>query len=96
MPSSPNDLGGDDRDKTSASTPALAETFALLATLGWTQALFKIQEAQRVLATSRASIYRDVAANRLEAVKVGTATRITAKSLARRLTELPAARVRSV
>ena len=88
-------LHQDDRVVPAASTPALAEAFALLAALGWTQALFKVKEAQRILATSRAGIYRDLAAGRLEAVKVGTATRITAQSLAQRLVELPRAQVRS-
>ena len=83
-----------DRAALTASTPALAEALALLAALGWVQALFKVKEVQRILATSRASIYRDVAAGRLEAVKIGTATRITAQSLARRITELPPAQVR--
>jgi hypothetical protein len=68
---------------------ALREALALITSLGWTQALFRIGEAQRVLATSRASIYRDLAAGHLEAVKVGAATRITAQSLARRIAELP-------
>jgi hypothetical protein len=77
------DLGRDDR------APDLAEPLALLAALGWTQALFRIREAQRILATSRAGIYRDLAAGRLEAVKIGAATRITAQSLARRLAGLP-------
>jgi len=62
--------------------------------LGWTQALFKVKEAQRILATSHAGIYRDLAAGRLEAVKNGAATRITAQSLARRLIELPRAQAR--
>jgi hypothetical protein len=75
--------------------PALAEALALLAALGWVQALFKVKEAERILATSHAGIYRDLAAGRLEAVKIGTATRITARSLARRLAELPPARVGS-
>jgi|SRR5579864_8508072 len=90
------DLGRDDRAVPAASAPALADALALLAALGWTQALFKVKEAQRILATSHAGIYRDLAAGRLEAVKIGTATRITSRSLARRLAELPAARIRSV
>jgi hypothetical protein len=90
------DLGRDDRAVPAASARALTDALALLAALGWTQALFKVKEAQRILATSHAGIYRDLAAGRLEAVKVSTATRITALSLARRLAELPAARVRSV
>ncbi len=84
-----------DRDDPAASTSAPAEVLALLAALGWVQALFRVKEAQRVLGCSRAGIYRDVAAGRLEAVKIGTATRITAQSLARRITELPRAQVRS-
>jgi excisionase family DNA binding protein len=84
-------LGHDDP---AASTSALAEAFALLTALGWVQALFRVKEAQLVLGTSRAGIYRDLAAGRLEAVKIGTATRITAQSLARRITELPRAQVR--
>jgi hypothetical protein len=87
--------GCDDRAAQAADTPALAEALALLAALGWTQALFKVKEAQQILATSRASIYRDIGAERLEAVKFGTATRITAQSLARRIAELPRAQVRS-
>lgn len=86
---------GLDRDDP-ASTSALAQALALLAALGWTRALYKIKEAQLILATSRASIYRDLAAGRLEAVKISTATRITAQSLARRIAELPPARVHSV
>ena len=88
--------GRDDRAVPAAGhPPALAESLALLAALGWTQALFKVKEAQQILATSRASIYRDIGAERLEAVKFGTATRITAQSLARRIAELPRAQVRS-
>jgi hypothetical protein len=68
--------------------PGLAESLALLAALGWVQALFKIKEAQLILGTSRAGIYRDLAAGRLEAVKNGAATRITAQSVARRLAVL--------
>jgi hypothetical protein len=86
--------GCDDRAVPVAGTPALAEALALLAALGWTQALFKVKEAQRILATSHAGIYRDLAAGRLEAVKNGAATRITAQSLARRLIELPRAQAR--
>jgi excisionase family DNA binding protein len=70
--------------------PAL-EALALLSTLGWTQALFRVKEAQSILALSRAAIYRDLAAGRLQAVKIGSATRITAQSLARRIAELPRA-----
>jgi hypothetical protein len=77
------------------TAPTLADALALLAALGWTQALFKVKEAQHILATSHAGIYRDLAAGRLEAVKVSTATRITALSLARRLAELPAAPITS-
>jgi hypothetical protein len=91
MSSLPCDLGRDDRGVPVAGTPALAEALALLAALGWTQALFKVKDAQRILATSHAGIYRDLAAGRLEAVKNGAATRITAQSLARRLIELPRA-----
>jgi hypothetical protein len=74
--------------------PAPAEALALLAALGWVQALFKIKEVQRILGTSRASVYRDLAAGRLEAVKMGAATRVTAHSLARRIAELSPAQVR--
>ena len=94
MPSSSCDLSRDDRAVPVAGAPALGEALALLAALGWTQALFKIKEAQRILATSHAGIYRDLAAGRLEAVKNGAATRITAQSLARRLIELPRAQAR--
>jgi hypothetical protein len=83
-------LGGDNAVP-AADTPNLAEALALLAALGFRQALFRIREAQCILATSRASIYRDLAAGRLEGVKIGTATRITAQSLARRIAELPRA-----
>jgi len=79
----------DDRVVPTLSTSALAEALALLAELGWVQALFKVREAQLILATSRATIYRDIAAGRLDAVKIGSATRITAQSLARRLAGLP-------
>jgi hypothetical protein len=78
-------VGRDDGAVVAGGTPALAESLALLAALGWVQALFKIKEAQLILATSRAGIYRDLAAGRLEAVKNGAATRITAQSVARRL-----------
>jgi hypothetical protein len=93
-----NPSSGPDRDdcvvRASSASP-LAEALELLAALGWTQALFKIKEAQWILATSRAGIYRDVAAGRLEAVKNGNATRITAESVARRLASLTRAQVRS-
>jgi excisionase family DNA binding protein len=82
-------LGRDDRAVPATST--YAEALALLVALGWTQALFKIKEAERILGISRAGIYRDISAGRLEAVKIGTATRITARSLARRIVELPKA-----
>lgn len=88
-------LSRDDRADLTASTLALTEALALLTALGWVQALFTVREVQRVLGTSRASVYRDLAAGRLEAVKLGAATRITAQSLARRLAELPPAQVRS-
>ena len=92
MPTPSRDLGQDDSAVLAASTPGLPDALALLAALGWKQALFRIREAQVILATSHAGIYRNLAARRLEAVKIGTATRITAQSLARRLTELPPAR----
>jgi hypothetical protein len=81
-------LSRDDHAIPAENTSALAEALALLAALGWMQALFRIKEVQRILAISRASIYRDIAASELEVVKVGTATRITAQSLARRIAEL--------
>ena len=86
-------LGQDESAVPAASTAALGEVLALLAALGWTQALFRVKETQRILGTSRASVYRDLAAGRLEAVKIGTATRVTVQSLARRIAELPPAQV---
>ncbi len=91
MPTPSRGLGQDDSAVPAASTPGLTDALALLAALGWKQALFRVREAQVILATSHAGIYRDLAARRLEAVKIGTATRITAQSLAQRLTELPPA-----
>jgi len=92
MPTPSRGLGRDDSVVPAASTSGPADALALLAALGWKQALFRVREAQVILATSHAGIYRDLAARRLEAVKIGTATRITAQSLAQRLTELPPAR----
>jgi excisionase family DNA binding protein len=92
----PSSVGRDDCAVPYSSEPALADALALLVALGWTQALFRVKEAQRVLGTSHAGVYRDLAAGRLRAVKIGSATRITAQSLAQRLAELPAAQVRSV
>jgi excisionase family DNA binding protein len=95
MSTSSTGFDRDDRAVPATSEPALADALALLVALGWTQALFKVKEAGRVLGSSRATIYRDLAAGRLEAVKIGTVTRITAQSLARRIAELPPAQVRS-
>lgn len=81
-------------DSQASGTSPLAEALALLTALGWPQALFTIKQAQQILGTSRASIYRDIAANRLEARKNGAATRITAQSMAQRLAELPRLHVR--
>ena len=60
-------------DSQASGTSPLAEALALLTALGWPQALFTIKQAQQILGTSRASIYRDIAANRLEARKNGAA-----------------------
>jgi Helix-turn-helix domain len=91
MSITPHDLGADNCGIPAAEISALA----VLVALGWRKALFTVNEAKEILNTSRAGIYRDIAADRLEAVKIGAATRITAESLARRLAELPRARVRS-
>ena len=88
-------VGEDNSAIPATGASALTESLALLTALGWKQALFRIEEVKNILGTSRASIYRDIAADRLEAVKIGAATRITARSLARRLAELPRAPVRS-
>lgn len=43
--------------------------------------LYRIQEAMRLLSVSRTTIYRMIGKGDLIAVKLGTATRITADSL---------------
>jgi hypothetical protein len=83
------------KDPRTAETPDLAEALALLVALGWRQALFTVDEAKQILNNSRAGIYGDIAARRLDAVNNGAATRIPAQSLARRLAGLPRARRRS-
>jgi hypothetical protein len=88
------ELGRDDSAVPTAGMPALGEILALLAALGWTQALFTVKQTQHILNTSRASVYRDLAAGRLEAVKNRAATRITAQSVARRIAALPPALTR--
>jgi hypothetical protein len=92
-----NDLRLDEENRSleAAETSDLAEALALLVALGWRQALFTVNEAKQILNTSRAGIYRDIAARRLDAVKNGSATRIPALSLARRFAGLPGARRRS-
>jgi Helix-turn-helix domain len=96
MSTGSNDLSFEDENRSlrAAETSDLAEALALLVALGWRRALFTINEAKQILNTSRAGIYRDIAARRLDAVKNGSATRIPAQSLARRLAGLPRARVR--
>jgi hypothetical protein len=52
----------------------IAETFNI-------SALNSIKDTKRILRRSTSGIYEDVAAGRLEAVKVGSATRITGQSI---------------
>lgn len=44
--------------------------------------LYRIQDAMRLLSVSRATIYRMINREVLETVRIGTATRITADSIA--------------
>jgi excisionase family DNA binding protein len=51
--------------------------------------LYTIREATELLAVSRASLYRFIGSGELQAVKIGTATRIPAAEIDRWLAELP-------
>jgi excisionase family DNA binding protein len=51
--------------------------------------LYSPREAETLLGVSHATLYRLIRARRLDARKIGTATRITAASIERLLAELP-------
>jgi excisionase family DNA binding protein len=51
--------------------------------------LYSPREAEALLRVSHATLYRLIRARRLDARKIGTATRITAASIERLLAELP-------
>lgn len=56
---------------------------------GSSRLLFTIAETEALLSLSHASIYRLIRAGRLDARKVGSATRITSGSIERLIAELP-------
>jgi excisionase family DNA binding protein len=56
-------------------------------------ALFTINETARVLSVCRRTIYELVSAGKLDAVKLGKATRITAKSLNAFIANVPKAKI---
>jgi excisionase family DNA binding protein len=51
--------------------------------------LYTIRETTGLLALSRASLYRYIASGELQAIKIGTATRIPAAEIDRWLAALP-------
>ena len=53
--------------------------------------LYPVQETQHLLGISHATIYRLIAAKRLDAVKIGAKTLITAESISAFLAGLPKA-----
>jgi Helix-turn-helix domain len=59
------------------------------------RALYSPRETEAVLGMSHASLYRLIAAAKLDARKLGNKTLITAESIARLIAELPPAQVRS-
>lgn len=46
-----------------------------------TPLLYRIQDAMRLLSVSRATIYRMLDRDKLKAIRIGSATRITAESI---------------
>lgn len=50
---------------------------------------YSVKEAETILNVSHATIYRDIAAGRLDARKYGNKTQITGESIERRAAELP-------
>ena len=56
---------------------------------GIARALYPIKEAEVILSTSHAQIYRLIAAGRLDARKIGSRSYITAASLEQFLAALP-------
>jgi len=59
------------------------------------RALYTPRETEALLGISHASLYRLIAAAKLDARKLGNKTLITAVSIAQLIAELPPARVRS-
>jgi excisionase family DNA binding protein len=57
--------------------------------------LYSPREAQALLGISHATLYRLIAAAKLDARKLGNKTLITADSIAQLIAELPPAQVRS-
>jgi len=57
------------------------------------RALYSPREAEQILGISHATLYRLIAARRLDARKIENKTVITAESIARFLADLPAAPV---
>ena len=64
-----------------------------VSTTGPARALYTVRETQAVLGLSHATIYRLIAAEQLDARKIGSRTVITATSIAAFLEKLPAAPV---
>jgi excisionase family DNA binding protein len=55
------------------------------------RALYSPKETENILGVSHATLYRMIAAGKLDAVKIGAATRITGDSIERCLAGLPKA-----
>jgi excisionase family DNA binding protein len=58
------------------------------------RALYSPREVQQILGISRATVYRLLAARRIDGRKLGGKTVITAESIGRLIAALPAAQVR--
>jgi hypothetical protein len=60
------------------------------------RAFYSPRETEEILRISHSSVYRLIAAAKLDARKLGNKTLITAESIARLIAELPPAQVRPV